>query len=79
MRTPNPPKVLIEDITPEERRMIVALALEVVHDLAIGREWDAMSKIDRTEMRLEMKLAFYSLLNSRQASTIVSLREASRT
>ena len=79
MRTPNPPKVLIEDITPEERRMIVALALEVVYDLAIDREWDALSKIDRTEMRLEVKLAFYSLLNSQQASTIISLREASRT
>ena len=79
MRTPNPAKVLIEDITPKERRMIVALALEVVHDLAVGREWDALFKIDNLDMRLEVKLAFYSLLNSRQASTIVSLREASRT
>jgi hypothetical protein len=67
---------MLEEVSPESRRRLVALALLVVADLAVDRGWDALGRIEDTEMDLEEKLAFYSMLNSQQASTIVSLREA---
>ena len=75
-RKPNPPKVYLDRLTPDERKMVILLALEVVADLSSGNDWAAFEKIEFANMELEVKLAFYSLLNSRQAATIVSLREA---
>lgn len=80
MRAPNPPRVMLDGLDHEQVRKVVRLALLVVVDLAIGREWDAYTKIAQSVDRWENeeKLAFASLLDSTQASTIVSLREAER-
>ena len=55
---------------------MILLALEVVHDLALEKDWDAYSKIQLAELTLEEKLAFGSLLNSRQGAAIASVSEA---
>ena len=80
MRTPNPPKVILDALNSEQQRFVIRLALKVVAELAAGRDWDAYGLIELAEsdMTLEEKLAFGSLLDSRQAATIVSLREASK-
>lgn len=75
MRVPNPPKVILDGLSPDSQRKVIRLALLVVAQLASGNEWDALAEIERTELDLEEKLAFGSLLDSQQASTIVSLRE----
>ena len=77
MRTPNPPRVYLDDLTPESRRKVVKLALLVVAALSSGRDWDALGEIEMADLTLEEKLAFGSCLNSQQASTIVSLRSVS--
>jgi hypothetical protein len=69
---------MLEEVSPESRRRLVALALLVVADLARDRGFDALGRIEDTEMDLDEKLAFYSLLDSAQASTIVSLRDADK-
>jgi len=76
MRIPNPPKIFLDGLTPEQQQKVVRLALLVVADLAAGRDWSALDEIERAGLDLEESLAFGSLLDSRQASTIVSLREA---
>ena len=76
MRAPNPPKIFLDNLTPEQQRKVIKLALLVVADLAAGRDWDAYGHIELAHLDLEESLAFGSLLDSRQASTIVSLREA---
>ena len=78
MRTPNPPKIILDALDSQGQRKVIALALQVVVDLAIGREWDALDRIERANLDLEEKLAFGSLLDSRQASTLVSLREVTK-
>ena len=76
MRTPNPPRVILDALNSEQQRKVIKLALRVVADLAAGRDWDALGEIEMAHLDLEESLAFGSLLDSRQASTIVSLREA---
>jgi len=80
MRTPNPPKVILDALNSEQQRFVIRLALKVVALLAEGKDWDAWGLIELAEhdMTLEEKLALASLWDSRQASTIVSLREASK-
>ena len=58
--------------------MVILLALEVVADLSSGNDWAAFEKIEFANMELEMRLAFFSLLNSRQGATIASMREAAK-
>ena len=77
-RKHNPPRVYLDRLTPEERKMVILLALEVVADLASGNDWAAYEKIEFANMEIEVKVAFWSLLNSKQRSTIVSMREADR-
>ena len=76
MRIPNPPKIFLDGLTPEQQQKVVRLALLVVADLAAGQDWSALDEIERAGLDMEEKLAFGSLLNSQQASAIVSLREA---
>ena len=76
MRFPHPPRIVLDALDSQGQRKVIALALQVVADLAANRDWDALEKIERAELQLEEKLAFGSLLDSRQAATIVSLREA---
>ena len=78
MRIANPPKIILDALDSQGQRKVIALALRVVADLAANRDWDALEKIEQADLGLEEKLAFGSLLDSRQAATIVSLREAGR-
>ena len=75
-RKPNPPRVFLDRLTPDERKMVILLALEVVADLSSGNDWAAFEKIEFAKMEVEVKVAFWSLLNSRQRATIASMREA---
>ena len=75
-RTPNPPRVILDALSPTQQRKVIKLALLVVADLAAGKDWDAYGHIEMAHLDLEESLAFGSLLDSRQAATIVSLREA---
>ena len=77
-RKPNPPRVYLDRLTPDERKMVILLALEVVSDLASGNDWAAFEKIEFANLGLEVKLAFFSLLNSRQGAAIASMRDASK-
>ena len=78
MRHPNPPKIILDALDFEGQRKVISLALQVVVDLAINREWDALDRVERADLSLEERLAFGSCLNSQQAATIVSLREAAK-
>ena len=75
-RQPNAPRIILDGLDSQGQRKVIALALKVVADLAANRDWDALDKIERADLGLEEKLAFGSLLDSTQAATIVSLREA---
>ena len=75
MRSPNPPKVVLDALNSEQQRKVIRLALLVVADLADGKDWHAYDRIEAAHLDLEEKLAFGSLLDSQQASTIVSMRE----
>jgi hypothetical protein len=77
-RQPNPPTVWIAGLTDEEQRFIVRLALAVVADLATGKDWDAYGKIESARMTIELKEAFWSLLDSTQRATIRSIAEVAR-
>ena len=76
MRTPNPPRVILDALNSEQQRKVIKLALRVVAQLAEGNDWGAYEDIESANLELEEKLAFGSLLDSRQAAIIVSLREA---
>ena len=76
MRTPNPPKVLLNGLSIDEQRKVIRLALEVVAELAVGSEWGAFQAVEMANLSLEEKIAFGSLLNSQQGSTMTSLYEA---
>ena len=76
MRSANPPKIILDALDSQGQRKVIALALKVVADLAANRDWDALDAIERADLGLEEKLAFGSLLDSQQAATMVSLREA---
>lgn len=78
MHTPIAPKVLIGELAEDQQRKVIRLALLVVADLAAQRDWAAFEKIEFSHLELEEKLAFGSLLDSQQAATIVSLREAAK-
>lgn len=76
---PHPPKVLIDGLTSEEQRYIIRLALAVVADLAMGREWDAYGKIEVAKFEaVECKIAFWSLLNSAQRSALKQIAEMAK-
>ena len=77
-RLPNPPRIILDALNSEQQRKVIKLALLVVADLAISKDWDAWGRIEMAQLDLEESLAFGSLLDSRQAATIVSLREASK-
>lgn len=79
MRQPNPPRILLGQLAEDQQRKVIRLALLVVADLAAGRDWAAFEQIEfeQKSWQLEEKLAFGSLLDSQQAATIVSMREAS--
>lgn len=79
MRTPNPPKVLLNGLTDEEQRYVIRLALLVVADLAAGKEWDAYGKVEVAKFdAVECKIAFWSLLDSSQRNTLKDIRELSK-
>lgn len=79
MRTPNPPRILLRGLTEDETRAVVKTALLVVADLQY-KPYDAYGALESAEEHwtLEMKLAFASLLDSQQAATVVSMREAAK-
>jgi hypothetical protein len=70
--------VILDALNSEQQRKVIRLALSVVADLARGNDWAAFEQIEYANLELEEKLAFGSLLDSQQASTIVSLREAAK-
>jgi hypothetical protein len=76
MRSPNPPRVYLRGLTEEQQRKVIKVALLVVADLARERDWDAYGHLELAKFDTEETLAFWSLLDSRQRSTIGSLREA---
>ena len=78
MRSPNPPRIVLDALDSQGQRKVIALALKVVADLAANREWDALDKIELADLTLEEKLAFGSLLDSKQAAVIVDLRKMAK-
>jgi hypothetical protein len=78
MRLPNPPPVMLDNLTPDQQRKVIRLALLVVAELAAGRDWAAFEMLDTEMVELEEKMALWSLLDSQQRSTIKSLSDAAR-
>lgn len=77
--SPHPPKVLLSELSEDEQRYVIRLALLVVADLAAGKEWDAYGRIEAAKFGdAENKIAFWSLLDSRQRSTLKDLTELSK-
>lgn len=72
MRTPNPPAVVIEHLTPEERKRVILLALQVVWDLAKGDNFLAYETIKLSGLETDETLysALWSLFRSDQRSTL---------
>jgi CRISPR/Cas system-associated endoribonuclease Cas2 len=73
----NPPKVVIDHLTPEQRKFVILLALEVVYDLGADKVWSAFEKVEFSHMDEVVYSAFYSLLNSEQRSIITNLSRLS--
>lgn len=78
MRTPNPPSVRLDGLADEETRRVIRLALLVVADLAAGKEWAALEKYQYSKMDLEQRMAFWSLLDSHQRSTLKDMAELAK-
>lgn len=78
MRTPHPPAVFLVNLTDEQVRQVVRLALLVVVDIAKGKEWDALSKYQLANMDEDRHFAFWSLLDSTQRSTLKELAQLAR-
>ena len=72
MRT-NPPRVELAGLDDEQVRKVVRLALLVVVDLALDKPWDAFGKIEAAFLDTDLKIAFWSLLDSSQRSLIKDL------
>lgn len=77
MRAPNPPAVIIENLTPEQRRQVVLLALQVVYALGQGKDYSAYEMVDFANIEQDEVLytAFWSLLDSSQRRRIRSESE----
>jgi hypothetical protein len=69
--------VWLNGLTDEQQRFVIRLALAVVADLASGKDWDAYGKIETAGMELELKEAFWTLLDSTQRAAIRSMAEVS--
>lgn len=78
MQAPHPPAVFLDDLTVEQQRKVVRLALLVVAALAAGQDWAAFEMIDMATLESEEKIGLWSLLDSTQRSTIKSLAEAAK-
>jgi len=76
VRQPNPPKVLLGGLSIDQQRKLIRLALEVVHDLALENDWAAFERVEFAKLELEERLAFGSLLNSKQGATMASIASA---
>ena len=72
MRAPNPPAVIIENLTPEQRRQVVLLALQVVYALGQGKDYSAYEMVDFANIEQDEVLygALWSLLDSSQRRRI---------
>ena len=77
MRAPNPPAVIIENLTPEQRKQVVLLALQVVYALGQGKDYSAYEMVDFANIEQDEVLytAFWSLLDSSQRRRIRSESE----
>ena len=58
MRTPNPPKVILDALNSEQQRKVIKLALRVVAQLAEGNDWGVYEDIESANLELEDKHAF---------------------
>ena len=72
----NPPKIILDDLTREQQRQVILLALEVVHDLAREEVFTAYEKIVFAKMENDVYEGFWSLLNSTQRSTLKDVSQA---
>lgn len=72
-RRPIPPRILIGELHEDEQRKIIRLALLVVADLAAGRDWAAFEQVEFARLSPELEVAFWSLLDSGQRTTLKSL------
>jgi len=77
VRAPNPPAVIIENLTPEQRKQVVLLALQVVYALGQGKDYSAYEMVDFANIEQDEVLytAFWSLLDSSQRRRIRSESE----
>ena len=73
MRLPNPPRILIDGLTPESRRKVVGLALLVVKALAQDKPYDAYALIQLEPLELEERLALASCLDSAEGSVMAEM------
>ena len=72
MRQPNPPVIIIENLSPEQRKQVVLLALQVVYALGQGKDYSAYEMVDFANIEQDEVLytAFWSLLDSSQRRRI---------
>src|SRR5690349_18405467 len=77
VRKPNPPSIVIEHLTPDQRRRVVLLALQVVYALGEGKDYSAYEIIDFANIEQDEVLytALWSLLSSDQRRRIKSESE----
>ena len=73
MRLPNPPRILIDGLTPESRRKVVYIGLQVIEALAKDQPYSAYEIVCFANLDLEEKLALASLYNSAQASIMTEM------
>ena len=68
----NPPQIIIEHLTAEERKKVIALALLVVWDLAKDNLFSAYERIKFSGVETDETLysALWSLFSSDQRSTL---------
>jgi hypothetical protein len=71
----NPPRVFLDGLTPEQQRVVVLLALEVVHELAREEVYAAYERVEFAHMENEVYEAFWSLLNSQQRAVLKNISQ----
>ena len=77
-KLPHPPKVLLDGLNPEQQRKVIRLALQVVYELGKGNDYSAFEMFEFAGLDTEERIAFGSLLDSKQGAVMASLAQVAR-
>ena len=78
MRSPNPPRVMLNGLDEGQKVKVIRLALQMVYELGKGNDYSAFEMFELAGLSIEERIAVGSCLDSRQGAIIASLGEAAK-